>query len=33
MTANKDDVKPKLRTPEEIMVAYRKIRVVLSCFI
>ncbi|XP_027931991.1 uncharacterized protein LOC114187817 [Vigna unguiculata] len=30
---NKDDVKPKFRTLEEIMVDYRKIRVVLSCFI
>lgn len=28
---NKDDVKPRLRTPEEIMAAYRKTGVVLSC--
>lgn len=27
---NKDDVKPRLRTPEEIMAAYRKTGVMLS---
>jgi len=27
----KDDVKPRLRTPEEIMAAYRKTGVILSC--
>jgi hypothetical protein len=27
-----DDVKPRVRTPEEIMAAYRKTGVMLSCF-
>lgn len=28
---NNDDIKPRLRTPEEIMAAYRKTGVMLSC--